>query len=110
MSWLLALTVVVGYGQTSAQSIDAPVTGYSLTSWTAADGRAIGSVYVIVQDADNYLWLGTGGGLVRFDGARFTPWLWNNDIANESKPIGYMLSLEGADSLITLKHLEKAYQ
>lgn len=29
---------------------------------------------------------------------------------NESKPIGYILSLEGADSLITLKHLETAYR
>lgn len=29
---------------------------------------------------------------------------WNNE-----KPIGYILSLEGADSLVTLHHLEKAY-
>ena len=28
----------------------------------------------------------------------------------ENKPIGYILSLEGADSIVTLKHLEKAYQ
>ena len=93
MSWLLALTVVVGYGQTSAQSIDAPVTGYSLTSWTAADGRAIGSVYVIVQDADNYLWLGTGGGLVRFDGARFTPW---NTLSDDLLPAGAVTALSVA--------------
>lgn len=36
--------------------------------------------------------------------------LWNNDTANEDKPIGYILSLEGADSLVTLQHLEKAWQ
>lgn len=35
--------------------------------------------------------------------------LWN-DTATMHKPIGYILSLEGADSLITLHHLEKAYQ
>lgn len=35
--------------------------------------------------------------------------LWNDNIPNESKPIGYILSLEGADSIVTLKHLEKAY-
>jgi membrane dipeptidase len=34
--------------------------------------------------------------------------LWNNNIA-EHKPIGYILSLEGADSIITIKHLERAY-
>lgn len=35
--------------------------------------------------------------------------LWTkDDLIN--KPVGYILSLEGADSLITLKHLEMAYQ
>ncbi len=34
--------------------------------------------------------------------------LWQNDSA-ANKPIGYILSLEGADSIITLKHLERAY-
>ncbi len=35
--------------------------------------------------------------------------LWNNGQPDEGKPIGYMLSLEGADSLVTLQHLETAY-
>lgn len=37
--------------------------------------------------------------------------LWNNNtIANETKPIGYILSLEGADSLITTEHLHIAWE
>jgi membrane dipeptidase len=36
--------------------------------------------------------------------------LWLDNTPNENKPIGYILSLEGADSIVTLKHLEKAYQ
>jgi membrane dipeptidase len=36
--------------------------------------------------------------------------LWNNKLANEVKPVGYILSLEGADSLISIKHLEKAWE
>ena len=35
--------------------------------------------------------------------------LWMND-SNNKKPIGYILSLEGADSLISLKNLETAYE
>jgi membrane dipeptidase len=35
--------------------------------------------------------------------------LWNDTRNNEFKPIGYILSLEGADSLVTLKHLERAF-
>jgi membrane dipeptidase len=34
--------------------------------------------------------------------------LWLNGQPNDNKPIGYILSLEGADSLITHKHLEIA--
>lgn len=35
--------------------------------------------------------------------------LWNNKEDNSTKPIGYILSLEGADSLITLDYLQIAY-
>lgn len=35
--------------------------------------------------------------------------LWNDETQNISKPIGYILSLEGADSLINISYVEKAY-
>jgi len=35
--------------------------------------------------------------------------LWNSDVADEIKPIGYILSLEGADSIVTVEHLERAH-
>ncbi|HUP10550.1 MAG TPA: membrane dipeptidase [Niastella sp.] len=35
--------------------------------------------------------------------------LWLNDKPNENKPVGFILSLEGADSLITVSHLEMAH-
>ncbi|MEO6705798.1 MAG: membrane dipeptidase [Ginsengibacter sp.] len=36
--------------------------------------------------------------------------LWNDlNIPDESKPIGYILSLEGADSLVDISYLHKAY-
>ena len=37
--------------------------------------------------------------------------LWNNaGIADEEKPVGYLLSLEGADSLVNISYLNKAYE
>jgi len=36
--------------------------------------------------------------------------LWMNDEPNDKKPIGYILSLEGADSIVTIQHLETAHQ
>lgn len=34
---------------------------------------------------------------------------WNDGTDNSRKAIGYILSLEGADSIVTIKHLERAY-
>jgi membrane dipeptidase len=36
--------------------------------------------------------------------------VWNDEGPNEQKPIGYILSLEGADSLITVEYLERAWE
>jgi membrane dipeptidase len=36
--------------------------------------------------------------------------LWKDELTQDKKPIGYILSLEGADSLITVKHLERAWE
>lgn len=35
--------------------------------------------------------------------------VWTDGKSNAKKPIGFILSLEGADSIVTIKHLEKAY-
>lgn len=35
--------------------------------------------------------------------------LWNDGTPNDKKPIGYILSLEGADSIVDISYLEKAY-
>jgi membrane dipeptidase len=34
---------------------------------------------------------------------------WNNGVPTDKKPIGYILSLEGADSIVTVDYLERAY-
>ena len=36
--------------------------------------------------------------------------LWNDQSITGKKPIGYILTLEGADSIVTLEYLEIAYQ
>ena len=71
---IVALTLVVAAGSAFAEERAALLSGYTMTSWTLADGVPIGPVYAIAQDGDGYLWLGTADGPVRFDGARFTPW------------------------------------
>jgi signal transduction histidine kinase/ligand-binding sensor domain-containing protein len=48
------------------------ITQYGHDVWLTRDGLPQNSVRAIVQTRDGYLWLGTWGGLARFDGVRFT--------------------------------------
>lgn len=47
---------------------------YAHTAWTIRDGFFKSVIYTIAQTPDGYLWLGTGSGLLRFDGVRAVPW------------------------------------
>lgn len=49
-----------------------PARSSALRSWTVDDGLPYNIVWAITQTPDGYLWVGTRGGLVRFDGDRFT--------------------------------------
>jgi signal transduction histidine kinase/ligand-binding sensor domain-containing protein len=71
---LVAAIALIGAPVVLAETQHGVLSGYSVTSWTLADGVPIGPINAIAQDADGYLWLGTMRGVVRFDGARFTPW------------------------------------
>jgi ligand-binding sensor domain-containing protein/two-component sensor histidine kinase len=45
---------------------------YARRIWRTQDGLPENQIQAISQTPDGYLWIGTAGGLVRFDGARFT--------------------------------------
>jgi signal transduction histidine kinase/ligand-binding sensor domain-containing protein len=45
--------------------------GYTRRVWQTQDGLPENTVQAFAQTADNYLWIGTSGGLLRFDGAAF---------------------------------------
>jgi len=73
--WTILLTAAALCAPVAwAETPSALLSGYTMTSWTQTDGVPIGPVYAMVQDAEGYLWLGTIGGIVRFDGVRFTRW------------------------------------
>jgi ligand-binding sensor domain-containing protein/two-component sensor histidine kinase len=48
------------------------IASYGVDFWREAEGFAQSRVRAIVQTRDGYVWLGTDGGLVRFDGVSFT--------------------------------------
>ena len=45
--------------------------GWLVRTWQTDDGLPDNRVYAVVQSPDGFLWVGTRGGLVRFDGLRF---------------------------------------
>ncbi|GIV60200.1 MAG: hybrid sensor histidine kinase/response regulator [Rhodothermaceae bacterium] len=60
---------------------------YLLRAWTTAEGLPASFVGDLAQTPDGYLWLATGGGLVRFDGIDFRTYDelpgWMNHYVNE---------------------------
>ena len=48
---------------------------YGHLSWQAQEGFFNSTIRAAAQTPDGYLWLGTDGGLVRFDGVRTVPWM-----------------------------------
>lgn len=80
---LVALTLAVALAVptvAAAQEVRGILADYSTTSWTVKDGLPTSRVFAIAQTADEYLWLGTDVGLVRFDGAQFLLWKEFSDL------------------------------
>ena len=65
----------MGFPAAVALDPDRRISQYAHTAWRVRDGAFSGAPTAITQTTDGYVWIGTSGGLVRFDGVRFVPWL-----------------------------------
>ncbi|MEO8352004.1 MAG: two-component regulator propeller domain-containing protein [Chthoniobacteraceae bacterium] len=63
----LALLMAGAFGESANED-----TSYLVKNWRTIDGLPQNWVRAIEQTSDGYLWVGTRGGLSRFDGVRFT--------------------------------------
>jgi signal transduction histidine kinase/ligand-binding sensor domain-containing protein len=70
--WFLALLVSVR--PASALDPRTRITQYFHTAWRVQDGAFEAAPNAVTQTADGYIWIGTGSGLVKYDGARFEAW------------------------------------
>ncbi|MCA9517221.1 MAG: PAS domain S-box protein, partial [Myxococcales bacterium] len=77
---------------------DAPEPHTRVTSWGLRDGLPQSSVTALVQSRDGYLWVGTFGGLARFDGVRFVVF----DLANTPGLAGHRVVALAEDAAGTL--------
>ncbi|MBN6151070.1 diguanylate cyclase [Xanthomonas sp. AmX2] len=67
----LLLLLLLSTGALDAQTLQ-PAYRDVVRRYSTDDGLPQNSVNAIVQDRDGFLWLGTFGGLARFDGSEFT--------------------------------------
>jgi len=93
-------TIAVGLLLCTAGCLAAPAQSlpeYTRHVWQASDGLPEQTVQAFAQTADGYLWIGTTGGLVRFDGAHFTLFDRQNTPAlHENSIFCLMVSRDGA--------------
>ena len=73
------------------------VAGYTRHVWQSSDGLPEQTVQAFAQTPDGYLWIGTTGGLVRFDGLHFVVFDRQNTPAlHENSVFCLMVSRDGA--------------
>ena len=72
------------------------VTQYKIDGWQTEQGLPQSTVQTMYQARDGYLWVGTGGGLARFDGIRFATFESSSLPELGARPIfGFMQDAEG---------------
>jgi ligand-binding sensor domain-containing protein/signal transduction histidine kinase len=64
--------MVIFWGQAHGSDFDLAETAGTMRIWRNPDGLPSDLVTAILQTKDGFLWVGTGDGLVRFDGVKFT--------------------------------------
>jgi diguanylate cyclase (GGDEF)-like protein len=78
------------------------LTQYKVDGWQTEQGLPLNTVQSLLQARDDSLWVGTGAGLARFDGVRFTTYESTKFPGVSSLPI-YGL-MEDADGTIWIGH------
>ncbi len=72
----LLLTLLICWpGFTRGDGPEALPQDMTVRVWSKSQGLPDDSVTAVLQTRDGYLWVGTSGGLARFDGVRFVPFV-----------------------------------
>lgn len=72
--WLVTVVVLIPLLAAAAHATDqrSKSSWHAAEVWRQAQGLPQNSVLTILQTRDSYMWIGTKGGLSRFDGVHFT--------------------------------------
>jgi len=90
-NWALSVGLVAA-GTLQAFGPLSSLPGYSSRIWHTVDGLPEDSIQALAQTRDGYLWIGTSGGLVRFDGVRFVVFSRESTAAFRENSISALLA------------------
>ncbi|MCU0378990.1 MAG: SpoIIE family protein phosphatase [Bacteroidales bacterium] len=93
LAWLL-LFLVAAPRDTAGQN-------YYFQHLSSKEGLSASKIYTIIQDANDFIWLGTGSGVTRFDGLRFENFSTSDGLA----PGGVKSILEDSYGRIWMGHI-----
>ena len=99
---VLGLALALGQVFATLLSYGAASDDFVVRGWQSEDGLPESTVSAICQARDGYLWLGTYGGLVRFDGIQFA--LFNHDTAPELCDNNISCLFESEDGTLWIGH------
>lgn len=71
--WILLLVLLCATSNTPALEPPRPLSMLGQRTWLAGDGLLHDTVTALLETRDGFLWIGTEGGLARFDGTSFEP-------------------------------------
>jgi PAS domain S-box-containing protein len=72
--FLILFCTVLACPSANAVDPERRISQYAHTAWRVRDGVFPGVPDAIAQTTDGYIWIGSEGGLLRFDGVRFVRW------------------------------------
>jgi ligand-binding sensor domain-containing protein/two-component sensor histidine kinase len=93
-----ALALLLAFAAaTWTSAAELPVAGFTRKVWQTQNGLPEQTVQAFAQTPDHYLWIGTTGGLLRFDGARLTVFdSENTPELKENSVFALMVSRDGS--------------
>jgi ligand-binding sensor domain-containing protein/signal transduction histidine kinase len=94
----MVLTLSVCALPANALALNTPTINYTSRTWQMQDGLPEQTVQAFAQTKDRYLWIGTTGGLLRFDGGRLVLFDRDNTPAFTDNNV-FSLTVTSDDSL-----------
>ena len=93
----LSVTGAATAGSRSQPASGPAVPAYVQHVWRTQDGLPENRIRAICQTPDGYLWIGTSGGLARFDGVRFVVYArYNTPTMSDDNIRGLTVAKDGS--------------